>query len=122
MKRVLLFSFFFCFMAVAQQSQAQIQIFNTKLKITVVDELGNLVGDAQVTLFATLEDYKAEKNPVQKMQLTDGKGKVTFKKLDKSQYYVIVRKGDKTNAGGGEMVNNLEKGKVNKANVVITAL
>ena len=119
MKRVLLLSFFLGLMAVSQQSQAQIQIFNTKFKVTVLDELGNLVPDAEVTLYATLDDYKAEKNPVQKTMLTDSKGKVTFKKLDKKQYYVIVRKGDRDNSGGGELVNNLEKGKVNKANVII---
>ena len=119
MKRVLLLSFFLGLMAVSQQSQTQIQIFNTKFKVTVLDELGNLVPDAEVTLYATLDDYKAEKNPVQKTMLTDSKGKVTFKKLDKKQYYVIVRKGDRDNSGGGELVNNLEKGKVNKANVII---
>ena len=119
MKRVLLLSFFLGLMAVSQQSQAQIQIFNTKFKVTILDELGNLVPDAEVTLYATLDDYKAEKNPVQKTMLTDSKGKVTFKKLDKKQYYVIVRKGDRDNSGGGELVNNLEKGKVNKANVII---
>ena len=75
MKRVLLLSFFLGLMAVSQQSQAQIQIFNTKFKVTVLDELGNLVPDAEVTLYATLDDYKAEKNPVQKTMLTDSKGK-----------------------------------------------
>lgn len=118
MKRILLFSILFSFFAMSPKAEAQ--IFNTKLKITVLDELGNFVKDAEVTLYATLEDYKAEKNPVQKMLLSDSKGKVTFKKLEKSQYYVVIRKGDRDNSGGGEMVNNLESGKVNKANVVIT--
>ena len=118
MKRLILLSFFFCFTALKQEANAQ--IFNTKLKITVLDELGNFVPDAEVTLYASLEDYKAETNPVQKTLLTDSKGKITFKKLENSQYYVIVRKGDKDNSGGGELIGNLEKGKVNKANVVIS--
>ena len=59
-------------------------------------------------------------NPVQKLKLTNVKGQVTFKKLEPRSYYVLVRKGDMSNAGGGEIVNDLVKGKVNKANVVIS--
>ncbi len=120
MKRILILSFFLCFAAFNRQANAQIQIFNTKLKVTVLDELGNLVRDAEVTLYATLDDYNAEKNPVQKTMLTDAKGKVTFKKLDAAAYYVIVRKGDRNNSGRGELISDLEKGKLNKANVVIS--
>ena len=120
MKRIFLLTLLLSGFALSHQASAQIQIFNTKLKVTVLDELGNLVKDAKVTLYANLEDYKAEQNPVQKTMVTDSKGKVTFKKLDAVQYYVIVRKGDKDNAGGGELISSLEKGKLNKANVVIT--
>ncbi|NVK83925.1 MAG: carboxypeptidase regulatory-like domain-containing protein [Cytophagia bacterium] len=104
------------------KQEAQAQIFNTKLKITVVDELGNVVPQAKVTLYATVSDYNAEKNPVFETTLTDKKGIVTFKKLDKSEYYVRVVKGDQTNAGGGEIISGLEPKKLNKANVVISEL
>lgn len=99
---------------------SEAQILSTKLKITVVDELGNFVKDAKVTLYSTQEDYNKETNPVQPYKLTDGKGRVTFKKLKAQSYYVIIRKGDKNNAGGGEVITDLEKGKLNKANVVIS--
>ncbi|KYG85869.1 hypothetical protein AWW67_00870 [Roseivirga seohaensis] len=96
------------------------QIFNTKLKITVLDELGNIVEGAKVTIYKTQADYNAEKNAVQPAQLTNNKGQVTFKKLDAIPYYVLVRKGDMDNAGGGEIVSKLEKNKLNKANIVIS--
>lgn len=104
------------------KQEAQAQIFNTKLKITVVDELGNVMEGAKVTLYANANDYRNETNPVQETMMTNKKGIVTFKKLDKKEYYVKVIKGDKTNAGGGEIISDLEPKKLNKANVVISEL
>lgn len=117
MKRLILLTLV-TIMALANVSEAQ--ILSTKLKITVVDELGNVVPDAKVTLYGSEADYNKEVNPVQPFKLTDSKGRVTFKKLTPKSYYVIIRKGDKDNSGGGEIINDLEKGKVNKANVVIS--
>ncbi len=114
---MLLFTAFF---GLATQQEAEAQILSTKLKITVIDPIGNVVPDAEVTLFKTKADYQKEVNPVQKLKLTNVKGQVTFKKLEPRSYYVLVRKGDMSNAGGGEIVNDLVKGKVNKANVVIS--
>ncbi|MFY0591442.1 carboxypeptidase-like regulatory domain-containing protein [Roseivirga sp.] len=119
MKRLILLSLI-AFSTISISNDAEAQVFSTKLKITVVDELGNVVPDAKVTLYATEADYNKEVNPVQPFKLTDSKGKATFKKLDTKSYYVIVRKGDKDNAGGGEIVSKLVKGKVNKANIVIS--
>lgn len=107
----------FTFMA-EQESQAQ--ILSTKLKITVIDPLGNVVEDAKVMLFANKADYLKETNEVQPFKLTNAKGQVTFKKLDPKSYYILVKKGDMSNSGGGEIVDTLEKGKLNKANVVIS--
>lgn len=104
----------------AQSEPVEAQILSTKLRITVLDELGNVVPDAEVTLYATQNDYKNETNPVQPTAKTDRKGRALFKKLNADQFYVIVRKGDRDNSGGGEVISNLEKGKLNKANVVIT--
>ncbi|HEY9117592.1 MAG TPA: carboxypeptidase-like regulatory domain-containing protein [Roseivirga sp.] len=119
MKRIFaLLSFALLSFGMNQQSSAQ--IFNTKLKITVVDELGNVIQDAKVTLYATEEAYTQEVNPVQEFQLTDKKGVVTFKGLNRKEYYVRVVKGELTNAGGGEIVSGLEPKKLNKANVVIS--
>ena len=119
MKRLILLSLI-ALSTLSFSNEAEAQIFNTKLKITVVDELGNIVPDAKVTLYGSEADYNKEVNAVQPFQLTDSKGRVIFKKLDAKSYYVIVRKGDKDNAGGGELVSDLKKGKINKANVVIS--
>lgn len=111
-----------CMAAFGLKQEANAQIFNTKLKITVVDELGNVVVAAKVTLYANVNDYNAEKNPVQETLMTNKKGIVTFKGLTKKEYYVKVEKGDQTNAGGGEIISDLEPKKLNKANVVISEL
>ena len=108
--------------ALGMQQEADAQIFNTKLRITVVDELGNVVPEAEVTLYATKADYNSLKNPVFETTKTDQKGRVTFKKLEKNEYYVRVVKDDMTNAGGGEIISGLEIRKLNKANVVISEL
>ena len=94
------------------------QIFKTSLKITVRDELGNTVDSASVKLFERKEDYTKEVN-VAFEGLTDAKGVVKFKDLKPISYFIIVRKKDKNNYGGGEEVGVLEKGKFNKTTVII---
>ncbi len=94
------------------------QILNTSLTITVRDEIGNTVSGAEVQLFETEEDYLKEKN-VAFSGVSDAKGLVKLKKLKSISYWVIVRKEDKDNAGGGERIGTLEEGKFNKATVVI---
>jgi uncharacterized protein (DUF2141 family) len=96
----------------------QAQLFNTSLTLTVRDDLGNTVSGAEVQLFETEEDYLKEKNVVFS-EVSDSKGVVKFKKLKPISYFVIVRKDDKDNGGGGERIGALEEGKFNKATVVI---
>ena len=118
---LLLMTVFFGLMA-ETETHAQIQIFSTKLKITVVDALGNLVKEAKVVLYKNQADYDKEVNEVQAYKLTNKKGQVTFKKLQPRSYYIKVAKGDMNNAGAGEKVKKLAKGKLNKVHVVISAL
>lgn len=94
------------------------QIFNTSLTITVRDEVGNTVSDAEVKLFKNEQDYLKEENVVMEA-ISDAKGQVKLKKLEGISYYVIVRKADKDNSGGGEIIGKLEEGKFNKATIVI---
>lgn len=94
------------------------QILKTSLHVTVRDELGNTVEGASVRLFETEDDYKAEKNVVAQ-GVTDKKGMVKFKDLKNISYYVLVRKDDKDNAGGGEMTGKLEDKRINKVTIVI---
>jgi len=94
-------------------------VLPTSLKITVLNELGNPVEGASVQLFKTDEDYRAETNAVGEAQLTNQKGKVTFKKLESIVYYVNVEKGDKNNDGAGVQTDTLKTGLLNKVTIII---
>jgi hypothetical protein len=98
------------------------QVFMTSLRITVIDEIGNVVENAQVTVYGNSGDYESGENPVAGPELTDEKGRVTFKDLDAKSYYIEAKKGDKSNYGGGEKTDVLAKNKLNKLNVVISGL
>ena len=95
-----------------------VQLINTSLTVTVRDELGNTVEGASIKLFDTEENYNKEINPVAEGS-TDAKGNYRFKKIKSSAYFVLVKKGDKDNTGGGEKIGKLEEGKFNKVTIVI---
>ena len=95
-----------------------LQLFNTSLTITVRDETGNIVEGASVKIFTKEDDYTKEKNAVEEGS-TDAKGVVKFKKLNPQAYFILCRKGDKDNSGGGEKISPLKKGEFNKITVVI---
>lgn len=97
---------------------ADAQIIKTSLTLTVRDELGNTVEGAAVQLFEKETDYTTEKNPAA-VGVADKKGVVKFKNLKAIPYFVLARKGDKDNAGGGEQTGKLEEKKFNKATIVI---
>ncbi len=91
----------------------------TSLKVTVIDNLGNFVEGADVTLFKTEDDYRNETNPVAGPIKTDAKGRVKFKDIEAISYYIHAVKGDKTNIGGGTQTAPLNSGRLNKVNTVI---
>jgi hypothetical protein len=94
------------------------QIIKTTLNLTVRDEVGNTVEGATVQLFEKEEDYTAEKN-VAAEGVTDAKGILKLKDLKAMSYFVIVRKDDKDNSGGGERTGKLEEKRINKVTIVI---
>ena len=94
------------------------QIIKTTLSLTVRDEVGNTVEGATVQLFEKEEDYVAEKN-VAVEGTTDAKGILKLKDLKAMSYFVIVRKDDKDNSGGGERTGKLEEKRINKVTIVI---
>ncbi len=94
------------------------QLFKTSLTVTVRDELGNTVEGASVRLYEKQEDYTKEVNHIEEAT-TDAKGIVKFKKLRPEAYFILARKGDKDNAGGGEKTEKLDEGKFNKVTVII---
>ncbi|TRX56083.1 carboxypeptidase regulatory-like domain-containing protein [Fulvivirga sp. M361] len=100
-------------------AMSSFQLLKTSLKITVIDELGNIVEGASVQLYPSEEDYRNEVNAVSEVSYTDKKGQVKFKELDAKVYYVNASKGDKNNIGAGVQTDKLEEGKLNKVNIVI---
>ncbi len=94
------------------------QIIKTQLSITVRNELGNTEESVTIRLFEREEDYTAEKN-VAAEGITDKKGIAKFKELKAISYYVIARKDDKDNSGGGEQTGKLEANRINRVTVII---
>lgn len=109
MKNLIVFALFI--------SLSAFQLVKTSLNVTVRDEAGNTVEGAKVQLFEKEEDYAAEKNVVAE-GVTDKKGYVKLKELKAMNYYIIVRKDDKDNSGGGEQTK-LEANKINKVTIII---
>ena len=97
----------------------QPKLLPTTLKITVIDNLGNVVKGAEVTIYRNEDNYRDSENPVQPQKFTDEKGRVTFKKLAPVSYFIDARKGDQNNDGQGVQTGKLKEGKVNKVNTVI---
>ncbi|MFK7952069.1 MAG: carboxypeptidase regulatory-like domain-containing protein [Ekhidna sp.] len=94
------------------------QLLPTKLKVTVIDGLGNFVEGAQVLIYENEVDYLASENPVE-IAKTDKKGHVTFKEVMNIAYFIEAKQGDKNNDGEGVVTGKLSEGKVNKVNTVI---
>ena len=94
------------------------QLIKTQLVVTVRNELGNTEEGVKVQLYETEEDYKAEKNAASE-GVTDKKGVVRFKELKPASYFLLARKDDKDNFGGGEQTGKLEESRINKVTVII---
>jgi uncharacterized protein (DUF2141 family) len=106
------------FASIFMMALMSFQLIKTQLTVTVRNELGNIEEGVTVQLFATEADYKEEKN-VAAEGITDKKGVFKFKELKAMSYYVIARKDDKDNSGGGEQTGKLEANKINKVTIII---
>ena len=95
------------------------QLVKTHLKVTVLDDAGNLVEGAEVQLYTSDADFKKEQNPATEKLKTDEKGVVVFKELKARVYYVLATKGEQNNWGGGIQTDKLIEKKVNKINIII---
>lgn len=89
----------------------------TSLNVTVRDELGNVVPGANIKLYSNRENWEKEVGHVLE-GVTDEKGIFKFKEVNNLDIFILVRKDDKDNTGGGEQTK-LEQGKINKITVVI---
>ena len=89
----------------------------TSLNVTVRDETGNVVADANIKLYSSRENWEKETGHFAE-GFTDAKGIFKFQDLSNLSVFLLVKKDDKDNTGGGEQTT-LEKGKINKITVVI---
>ncbi len=96
-----------------------LQVFTTALRVTVRDNLGNVVDSAQVQIFKTKEAYEQEITPVGGVQYTDKKGRIRYTGIEPRAYYINVEKGDMNNYGGGTMTETLTEKRSNKLTVII---
>lgn len=106
---------FFQFTPKAEDSQ----LLKTNLRIVIQDDLGNIQEGATVTLYGSNEDYRKSENPVAESQVTDKKGRVTFKDLEPKVYHIHAEKGKMNNNNLGVQTDTLEGGKLNKVAIVI---
>ncbi len=94
------------------------QVLDTRLRVTVIDDLGNFVEGAQVTLYSTEEDYRNNTNPVASCD-TDKKGRSLFENLEAKSYFIEAHKGELNNNGAGVKIEALLPKKLNKVNTII---
>ncbi len=94
------------------------QLLPTKLRVTVIDGLGNFVEGAQVSIYDNEKNYRASENPIAS-EKTDKNGRVTFKDVKNIAYFIEAKKGEMNNNGEGVKTGELEEGKFNKVNTVI---
>jgi protocatechuate 3,4-dioxygenase beta subunit len=90
----------------------------TKLRITVIDGLGNFVEGATVSIYISEDDYRESKNALDSAK-TDEKGRALFKDLSPIPYFIDARKADLKNDAEGVQTAPLEEGKLNKVNTII---
>ncbi len=110
--------FTFLFVCIALVNVSDAQLLPTKLKVTVIDGLGNFVEGATVSIYDNKEDYQISENPIQTLK-TDKKGRVTFKNVEPIVYYIEAKFANKNNNGEGVETGELSSGRINKVNTVI---
>lgn len=103
---------------VSSYESVEHQFLPTSLKVSVLDELGNPIRDAEVTLFTNEKDYRAEANPLAQ-QITNQKGVAVFKKMNAGRYFILASFEDKNNLGSGVQTDSLVEGRINKVNTII---
>ncbi|MDH5397498.1 MAG: prealbumin-like fold domain-containing protein [Cyclobacteriaceae bacterium] len=108
-----------CVFLVGTAMKAEDQLIKTALRVTVLDDSGNITEGAEVQLYKSEEDYKKEVNPVTDKLITNEKGQVYFKELEPRVYYILATKGDMNNWSGGVQTDKLKEKKVNKINIII---
>jgi uncharacterized protein (DUF2141 family) len=115
MKRI---AFFFVFIAALMSLSFVQQGLKTQLRVTVIDEIGNIVEGATVKVYESQTDYNDSKSVVFE-QVTDHKGRTRIVGLKDQVYFLEVVKDKKDNSLGAVQTAKLVKGRINKLNIII---
>ncbi|MGF1637892.1 MAG: carboxypeptidase-like regulatory domain-containing protein [Cyclobacteriaceae bacterium] len=113
-------SIFFLFIAVVMcfSFTSSKQLLPTNLRLTVLDNIGNVVSGATVKLYANDDDYEEDENAVAEM-VTDKKGVANFKSLKTQSYYVRATHKKMSNDDTAYETGELVSGRINKINLII---
>lgn len=90
---------------------------NSSLVVKVNNENDEPVEGASVVLFSSMDDLKANRNPIQSPKSSDAAGKAKFDLLESKVYYVLAQKNQRTN--GGDPTDALAPAKATQMLVVI---
>ena len=115
-KYLIVFILFLAGSAIAQDNK----ILSTKLQITILNNLGNPVMGAQVSIYESEDDYLGDKNVIGTVMAADKKGRVMFKDLKPIKYYIYARDGSMDNEDGNQHTEKLREGLKNKITVIIS--
>lgn len=100
-------------------AQSKVDRCTSTLKIQVYDNLGKIADSCRVRVYTSKEDYEKEQNHVAEVY-TKKNGICQVTGLCGKAYYINAVKGDKTNAGNGELTEVLEVDKLNKMKLIIS--
>lgn len=95
------------------------QVIRTQLRVTILDDLGNVRPGAKVSLYKTTKDFNDNKRAYGPIE-ADEKGRAIFFSVENGPFYLEAVDGDYSNDFGGQLTDTLQEGKINKLNVIIS--
>ncbi|MFN6944699.1 MAG: carboxypeptidase-like regulatory domain-containing protein [Cytophagaceae bacterium] len=95
------------------------QVVPVSLRVTVRDEVGNIVQGAKVTIYQSEEDYSQNQNQVGDAQTTDRRGNAIFRNLETIPYYVRAEKGEMNNEERGIKTDTLNRARQNQVTIIV---
>jgi hypothetical protein len=93
---------------------------NVRLKVVVKNSVGEPLENAQITLYKTIDDFKAGKEALRAPEATNKNGVAMFTDLSEQQYYVRVQMPADKAANGGLITDVLSSSKMNSVGVIIS--
>ena len=94
----------------------------TTLELTVIDQVGNPISGAIVSLYANATDFQKDQNPVKDLLVSDSNGKVKISGLNSQIYFWYAESDCKNNFNSGNTSTSaLVANQTTKFNVVLSS-